>query len=259
MKKLDTSFATTTVGQPVKGGTLLHLQQAYQEALTAIANNLAGQSYQANVVYVLYGCINTGSGVNYIISSGAVYYNGEVLLVDAITFTAAGGQTATAAIDITYFSDVSADPTTFTDGTPHNVHQIRKIKIASAVSGSTISDFAAFKQTSIALTNSLAATLGASYIAKFDQDLAAFFTAATVDTTVTFDFTNANPGAVVRLKWTWGAGRTLTITGGAGQTILKESGDLSLASSNTNLLTMLYAGINEAGNHEVSYVFSQTA
>lgn len=257
MRKLDTSFATTTVSQPLKAGSVNHLQLAYQEVINSLALDLIGPSAQNNIVYVLFGCINTGSGLHYIISAGAVYYNGEVYLVDAVNFTATGSNVAVAAIATTFFTDISADPTTFSDTAAHNVHQIRKIVISAGASGSTIADFSAFKQTQLTVVNDQQSTLGSSFTVKFDQDKFTFFNSATVNTTIGFDFTNAIPGAVARLKWTWGSALTLTVTAGSGAVAYEEGGDISRAASHTNTMYFTYLGLNESGDHEVGYSISQ--
>jgi len=254
MRKLNTSNISATVGLPVKAGTLQHLQLAYQEALTALANSVIGRAADFTNAYVLYGLINSESGGAMVVSAGAIYYNGEVFLVDAFSLTPA--DTAVAGLVTTFYS-TDADPVTFTDGISRNVHQIRKIVFTDGASGSGLFDFADMLQTPQVLVNAQQADFGASYVMKFDQDKAVFFAAATANCTITFDFENAVPGAVVRLKWTYDSGRTLTVTAGSGQTIIKDSGDLGSVASNTNLLYATYLGRNSSGNHEVSYILKQ--
>lgn len=145
MRNLDTSAITTTVGMPFKAGTFVHLQAAYKEAIDMACRALVN-NYQVNTVYRLYGCINTGTGLNYIISAGALFYNGEVYLVDAISFTAPAGQVAVAQMSQAFFIDPTADPVTFDDGGSRSIHQINKIGIAAGLSGSGIADFASFKR-----------------------------------------------------------------------------------------------------------------
>ena len=149
MRKINTSNVNNTVGMPIKSGSIDHLQLAYQEALTALTNSIIGRLPDTSNCYVLYGCVNTGSGSTYTISAGAIYYNGEIYLVSAASFTVAGGQTAVLSFSTTYYS-TNADPVTFTDGVARNVHQIRSIAIAAATSGSGISDFANILQTPLA-------------------------------------------------------------------------------------------------------------
>jgi len=198
MKKLDLSSVSATNQFPVKEGTLDFINLAYQECITALGNNLLGDKANSANGYRLYGCKNTGTGLNFIISAGAIFYGGEVFLVPAATFTAAGGQTAVANIVITQYT-TNADPVIFTDAVSRNVHNIRSVVFASAVSASGLFDFNNIRETTIGLKNDIQATLPSSYTATFEQDRATFFTSATVNSTITFDFTDAVPGTVVRL------------------------------------------------------------
>lgn len=254
MRKLSVSNITDTVAMPVKGGTLLHLQLAYQEALTAIANNVIGRSSNPSTGYILYGLVNSGSTGSMNVSAGAIYYNGEVFLVDAFTLTVA--DTAVANIVTTSYT-TNADPVLFTDGVARNVHEIRKIVFSDGVSGSGIFDFDDMLTSPLILRKDVQASLPASYTVDFQQSKAVFFQAASVNTTITFDFTNAVPGATVRLKWTYGASRTLTINQPSGSEVIRDSGNLAAVASANNLLYIIYLGLNEDGNHEVSYTLKQ--
>lgn len=256
MKKLDLSAVTVSNQFPLKEGTLDFLQLAYQEGITAIVNNLIGGISDSTRGYILWGCQNTGSGLNYIISAGGVYYNGEVLLVDTTTFTASSGNVAIATIGISQYT-TNADPVTFTDGVSRNVHNIRKIIFSDGASGSGLFDFGSLIQSSIGLKNDQQATLPATYTVTFEQNRSVFFTAATVSTAITFDFTNAVPGNVVRMKWTYGSGVSLSVTTPTGSTIIKDSGTLASATSSNNLFYCIYLGKNELGKNEVSYTLKQ--
>jgi hypothetical protein len=141
MKKIDTSSITPIAGMPLKSGGLDHLQSAYQEGIQQMAIPIIGIPYTTFDYFIMQGCRNTGSGSNYIISAGSIYHNNEWFLVDAATFTAPMGQTAVGTITTTFFTSANADPTTFTDGVPHNVNVIRKIVFAAGVSGSGDIDF----------------------------------------------------------------------------------------------------------------------
>lgn len=139
MRKLLTNFIGAAVAQPIKKGTLDHVQLAYQEAINALAQSQIGSDYDPTKVYILYGCVNSDTAPNYDISAGAVFFNGEVYLVDAVVFVAA--DTAVGTVTTSYFADATADPVTFTDGVAHNVHEIKKMVIADGVSGSGEADF----------------------------------------------------------------------------------------------------------------------
>lgn len=252
MRKLITTQITSTQAMPIKRGTLEHLQFAYQEALTAIANTLIGGVSNSLDTFLLWGLVNTGSGSNFNISAGAVYFNGEVFLIDASNFTASGGQTAVLNFVETFYG-INADPTTFSNGVPYNVHSIRKMAVSSGVSGTGICDFSNLVYSGSLLKNDQVASMPASLTIKFDQDRAIFYAAAPVDTAITFDFTKAIPGSVVRIKWTYASGRSLTINTPSGATVVRDSGNLSSVASATNIIYFLFCGKNSAGNNEVSY------
>jgi hypothetical protein len=140
MKKVDLSAVTTTAGAPQKSGTLIHIQNAYTEAIAAAIIGMIGSGYSTSVAYRLYGCLNSGSGSSWVISAGALFFNGEVYLVPAANFTTSGN-TAVGTIQTSYYSATEADPVQFTDGTNKNIHQIRQITFAAALSGSGTTDF----------------------------------------------------------------------------------------------------------------------
>lgn len=130
MKKLDESFTTGSEGQPALAASFNHIQQSYTEIIDALMKTL--KSDQTDPM-LMYGCVNTGSGLNYIISAGAIYYNGEIFLVDAVTFTAPGGQVAVANLVTTF---ASVDPILFKSGATHSIHQIRKVVFAAGAANS---------------------------------------------------------------------------------------------------------------------------
>jgi hypothetical protein len=145
MRNLNTSAISSQASFKFKRGTFDHLQLAYREALDSLGRGLV-TSYLTNTAYRLWGLVNNGNTTDYNISAGAVFYNGEVYLVDTAVFSAAVGETAVAVIVTTYFQDPTADPVTFTDGGARNVHEIKKIKFQSGLSGSGIADFASLKR-----------------------------------------------------------------------------------------------------------------
>lgn len=154
MKKLDLSAISSSNGMPQKSGVLEHIQSAYQEAIAATIKALLGSTtYNAAKAYVLHGVVNSGSGSNYSISAGAIFYNGEVFLVDAATFTITGANVAVGVISTTYYSATNADPVIFTDGVSRNIHQIRKIVMQPGLSGSGAADFVDFIYLSLVQKN----------------------------------------------------------------------------------------------------------
>jgi hypothetical protein len=140
MKFLDNSPITDSARFPFKKGTLQFLQEANKELFSAMYIALLGSEWNPLQYHVLYGCVNSGSGSVYNISAGAIIIFDEIYLVDAASFTASMGQTAVVTLDVTQYT-TDADPVTFTDATTHNVHNIRKMKIASGVSGSGLVDY----------------------------------------------------------------------------------------------------------------------
>ena len=239
---------------PVKGGSLDHLQLAYQEAITALANAAIGRSGDVTNGYILYGLVNSGSTGSMNVSAGAIYYAGEIFLVDAFTLTVSN--TAVSSIATTYYG-TNADPVTFTDGISRNVHQIRKIVFTDGTSGSGLFDFGNMIPVPPSLTRTNYVSISGTLTLKFTNDQTIFAAATSGNLTITFDLTNALPGTVVRLKFAFGAGQTVTVTAPGGCTVIKDGGNLASAASNTNIMYFLYAGKNSAGNDEISYTIKQ--
>lgn len=140
MKKLDVSSITDTSQFPLKQGTLQFLQDANAEVLANILIGLIGPGYNPATIYVLNGCVNSGTGTVYIITAGAVFYNGEVFLVAATSFTVSGGNVPIFT-QVTSQYTVHADPVTFTDAVVRNVHNIRMFAIVQGASGSGVADY----------------------------------------------------------------------------------------------------------------------
>jgi len=114
------------------------IQASTKEAFANTVIGRIGNTYSTSVMYILFGCVNTSTGSNYIISAGAVFFNGEIYTVDAVTFTAAS--TAVATVTDTSNGDIRL----FSDNTTKPVTRIRKVVIANGVSGSGDSDFSNF-------------------------------------------------------------------------------------------------------------------
>lgn len=133
MKYLDNQYITNSAKMPIKKGTLQFIQDSHKENLADFLRAVIGSTYNGAKFYVLYGCENSGSGSNYIISAGAVFFAGEVFRVDANTFTVGSGQVAKFTFNQTQYT-TDADPVTFTDASTHNVHNIRKYTVAAGTS-----------------------------------------------------------------------------------------------------------------------------
>lgn len=139
MRILDPTIISNTKQFPVKKGTLTFLQDAYKETLSAILQAIIGvNNYNGAKVYILYGCVNSGTYPIYSITAGAVFFLGEIFFVDAASFTASGSNVAVFSVVTTQYTGAAADPVTFTDGTVNSVHNIRKMLIAQGASGSTL-------------------------------------------------------------------------------------------------------------------------
>ena len=140
MKKLITTDATATRAIPIQSKTVKFIQDSNSELHNLIAESLVGVNYDNTKHYVITGCVNTGSGSNYIISAGLVYSGGVLYLVPSATFTLGGGEYAVLSLTTTYLSGV--DPVTFIGTTnSYNIHEDKKLVVASAVSGSGVVDY----------------------------------------------------------------------------------------------------------------------
>lgn len=144
MKRLITTAISGSVGMPLKSGLLDHIQSAYFEAIAEVGKCLIGFTYDTTKVYILSGLVNSGTFPNYNITSGAVFFNGEVYLVPAASFTITNPNVAVGVITTSYFAGVNADPVQFTDGNPRNVCEIRRIIIQPGLSGSGSANFSDF-------------------------------------------------------------------------------------------------------------------
>lgn len=139
MKILDLSPITSVNEFPVKSGTLQFIQDSYKESLAQALTSLI-EVNDPTQVYILSGLHNTGTGTTYNVSSGVVYFNGELFDVAAFSFTITGSQLPYPSIQITQYT-TNADPVTFTDGTPRNVHNIRKFVVTNTTTYAGIMEF----------------------------------------------------------------------------------------------------------------------
>ena len=132
MRNVNLSAVSTTIGFPIRAGTIAHLQLATKEAVASYIRMQIGNSYNSLSAYVLYGCELVSNNI----SAGAVFYNGEVYLVDALPsaypVSYPPGFHLYVNVAYSYFTDPSADPVQFTDGVNRNVHEIRKIAFGAS-------------------------------------------------------------------------------------------------------------------------------
>ena len=142
MKTIDTSNVTSSARQPLLGRSITHLNEGIVETFNSVLKNLL-TNYTTNDVVILEGLVDSGTaGVNYNISAGSVYYNGEVYQVATGSGTFAG----TVAVLTATTTYQSGDPVTMTDGTLKNVHKINTMVISNAATGSGTKDYTACKK-----------------------------------------------------------------------------------------------------------------
>lgn len=147
MRHVDITPISNAAKMPYTSGVFMHKDLQVLEVVNAICRVIIDSiGYSSSTAYVLFGCANSGSGSNYIISTGAVFFNGEIYLVPAATFTISGPNVAVATIvTVPYTGDgTNADPLTFTDGNTHDVLDIIQMTIAPGLSGSGAANYLAF-------------------------------------------------------------------------------------------------------------------
>jgi len=147
MKKIKTTDITAAVGMPFKSGSLEHLQSAYSECLDSVVKLILGEGYLTTKVYILYGCESVTLDTTWTITTGAVFYNGEIYLVPSASFSVSGSNVPVGNIVTSFFSATNADPVQFTNSANLNVHEIRQIIISSGTSGSGTANFLDFVPT----------------------------------------------------------------------------------------------------------------
>lgn len=139
MKRINTSLVSSTNGFGFTPESLNFVQDSYKEIVDALIKGLV--NYTSGNVIILYGCVITGTNPGTISNTtGAVYYNGEVYLVDAQTFTTTGANISAWTIDSQPTSP--ADPAVFFSNVPANIHFSRKFKLVnSPIGGSGITNY----------------------------------------------------------------------------------------------------------------------
>jgi hypothetical protein len=213
------------------------------------------------------------SGLVYTLAAPNNYYTPGIFYLNGTWYYLSSNINETQYLGVTT-QDIMSEG--FPDGNSRNIYTLQQglasssggVGFSPQISGNmnayrmdnkSLSTFLAVVQKATIALVSDGNTLTAAYIVSFTQDQIINFTTANVSSVITLSAAGAIPGTVVRLRWTWGAGLTLAITAGAGQTIYRDSGSLGLAASNTNTLYIIYCGKNDSGNDEFSYSFNQTA
>lgn len=142
MKILDISNISSSNAMPIKSGTLQFLQDAHKETVAGLITNILPNPI-SGTVYIISGCVNSGTGSVYNISAGIIYYNGEIFNFDGASFTLTGLQKAYARIETTKYQ-TNADPVTFTNGLQYSVHNIRKFVIENTITSSGLPEYKDF-------------------------------------------------------------------------------------------------------------------
>lgn len=160
MKKVNTVNVAPGAAMKFKNGTFDHINSSILEVAKVLSIKSIGESYSnAGTCYVLYGLINSGSGLNYVISAGAVFLGGEIFLVPAQSITVTGGQSPAITQSSVYTTATNADPVSFTDGSTHNIHEDRICTFTAVTTSGSYLEFANL----IRVNYSKALTLTANY------------------------------------------------------------------------------------------------
>lgn len=151
---ITTDISDPTIQQPFTGNSLDFIQDANKEVALANALKMIGDSYDNTKAYVLQGVYAYGTNQykeGYILYGGEIYYTAGKASTTAFTNIPV--------MTITITNDVTADPITFSDGVSRNAHNVRRLVLSDAVSGSGDFDLAdaIYLQDSIAYTPTLGA------------------------------------------------------------------------------------------------------
>lgn len=132
MNKIITSnILDPTIQQPFTGNSLEFLQNATKESILGVILSQIGDSYDSTKAYVLLGLYPYGTNQY---KDGYILWNGEIWYSTGKTSTTAFANVAV--MNETITNDGTADPVTFTDGVSRNVHNVRRLVLSDAVSGS---------------------------------------------------------------------------------------------------------------------------
>lgn len=156
MRKIDITDISNEAQMTFPSGVLSHMDLQVLETANGMCQAIVGSlGYDPTKAYVLFGCVNTGIGSNYVISAGAIFFNGEIYTVPAATFTISGPNVAVATIgSIPYTGGgTNADPVLFTDGNTHDVLDIFQITISAGLSGSGNANYTDFIFVSLVQTS----------------------------------------------------------------------------------------------------------
>lgn len=134
-KIITTDVVDPLVQQPFTADSLDFLQDANKEMIKAYALSVIGKIYDPTKYYIISGLYSYGT---YQFKEGYIFYDGEVYYCSGKSTT-----TAFTGVPVLSFTETnpSFDPVTFSDGTPHSVHKIRRFVMIDASSGSGTVDY----------------------------------------------------------------------------------------------------------------------
>lgn len=160
MKKVDTTYVAAGAAIKFKSGIIDHYNAAILETGKYQGINAVGDGYtSAGTCYVMHGLVNSGSGLNYVISEGVILLGGELHLVPAQSITVTAGQVPVITQTSNYTTGTNADPFSFEDGTTHNILLDRKANFTAATAASSYLEF----DNLIRVNGSTVPTLTANY------------------------------------------------------------------------------------------------
>jgi len=128
---ITTSISDPLIQQPLTGKSLDFLQNNYSAGFLALGQSLIGETFDISTPYILKGLDAFGTNQY---NEGWVFYFGEIYYCPGKATTTAFSNVPV--LTLTVSNDSTADPVTFTDGVPRNVHNNRTMVLSDAVSGS---------------------------------------------------------------------------------------------------------------------------
>lgn len=249
------------IGNPLFAGDIVAANQQVLDAITAICG-LGATDFAIFSGFTYHVAV---SGAN--TYSGGIFYLNGVWYYQPNTFNEAQ-----------YLSPNPQGilPEVFEDSSVNDIYQVNQ-SVAGSVSipGTTSPQFmgsmSAYRmdmktifnivnllQFQTTVQNLQVASFPTNYTIDFRNDKAIFFyTSPTGTHNITFDFTGAVPGTVIRVKFTFPAATTINVNQPGGTVAYLESGTMSSAAGRTNIMYFLYAGLNELNENEVSYNITQ--
>lgn len=121
---------------------LLFMEAGVKEALLNTILSLIGNNYSSSTVYILQGCVRTGTADggtgSTTVSAGSVFYNGEIFTVQGVTVSLAANYVV-GTLTTTY-----GTAEVLKDGTSTNVQQIKQVVLSAGASGSGTANFSSF-------------------------------------------------------------------------------------------------------------------